>query len=198
MELEIEAKFLDVDHEAVRMNLRRLGATCTAPFRLMKRAIIDYPDKKLQKGVSNSYIRIRNEGNKVTLTFKQFKSLSVDGAQEITTEVSSFEDTIAIFNAIGLETVSIQESKRETWELDGCEIALDEWPWLKPYIEIEGTSEGALKSLAKKMGFVWNDAVFGDVMVAYRAQYPSLTDDQTIGNLPEVLFGSSPPEFLQG
>ena len=197
MNTEIEAKFLNIDHDDIRRRLTAAGAVCVAPMRLMRRAIIDFPDRRLQIGPPNSYIRVRDEGDKVTLTYKQFSSLSVAGAEEVEVVVDSFEDTIKVFTSIGLEVVSLQESKRETWEGDGCEVVLDEWPWLSPYIEIEGDSEGELKALATKLGLEWATAVFGDVMVAYRAEYPNLTADQTVGKLTEVKFDVPPPEFMR-
>jgi hypothetical protein len=49
-----------------------------------------------------------------------------------------------------------------------------------------------------KLDLTWEDAAFGDVMVAYRAQYPHLNPDQIIGNLPQVKFGDPLPPLLQG
>lgn len=196
MKDEIEAKFLSVDHGEIREKLRTLGASCVQPMRLMKRAIVDFPDLRLQQGERNSYVRVRDEGNKVTLTYKQFNSLAVDGAKEIETTVGSFDDTIGIFVAMGLEVVSLQESRRETWTYKGCEIVLDEWPWLKPYIEIEGASIEDLKSVSAELELDWKDAVFGDVMVAYRAEYPHLQPSETVGSLKEVRFNDPPPDFL--
>jgi hypothetical protein len=40
------------------------------------------------------------------------------------------------------------------------------------FIEIEAASEMAVKAAADKLGFDWNDAAFGDIMTAYRAEYP--------------------------
>lgn len=194
---EFEAKFLHIDHDDIREKLRARGADCSVPLRVMRRAIIDYPDRRLQSGDPNAYVRIRDEGDRVTLTYKQFSSLTIDGAQEIVTDVSSFEDTIELFTSIGLEVASLQESKRETWMLGDCEIVLDEWPWLDPYIEIEASSESKIRSVASQLGLAWEAAVFGDVMVAYRDQYPHLTDEQTIGLLPEVLFGTPLPALFQ-
>lgn len=196
MKEEIEAKFLSLDHDVIREKLHTLGARCEQPMRLMRRAIIDFPDLRLQQGKENSYVRVRDEGNKVTLTFKQFNSLSVDGAREIETTVGSFEDTVSIFTAMGLEVVSLQESRRETWTYKDCEIVLDEWPWLEPYIEIEGGSIEELKFVSTELGLDWSDAVFGDVMVAYRAQYPHLAPSETVGSLKEVRFDAPPPQFL--
>jgi len=197
MNTEIEAKFLHSNHGELRQILQTLGATCVSPMRLMRRAIIDYPDRRLQTGDPNSYVRVRDEGDKVTLTYKRFASLSISGAEEIETTVASFEDTVKVFTSIGLAVVSLQESKRETWEFGACEIVMDEWPWLDPYIEIEAGSESEVRNMAELLGMKWPDAVFGDVMVAYRDQYPYLTDTQTVGKLPEVIFGAPFPELLK-
>ncbi len=197
MNTEIEVKFLHIDHKEIRSRLKDAGFECITPMRLMRRAIIDYNDRRLQTGTPNSYIRIRDEGDKVTLTYKQFASLSVDGAQEIEVVVSSFEDTVKIFTQIGLEVVSLQESRRETWQCGQCEVVLDEWPWLDPYIEIEATTELELREVSQKLGLDWSDAKFGDVMVAYRDQYPYLKETQTVGKVKEVLFSGPLPDLLK-
>jgi|AntRauTorckE6833_2_1112554.scaffolds.fasta_scaffold34374_3 adenylate cyclase class 2 len=197
MNTEIEAKFLNINHESLRHRLTKLGAVCESPMRLMRRAIIDFDDRRLQTGTPNSYIRVRDEGDKITLTYKQFAALSVDGAQEVEVVVSSFEDTIKVFTSAGLVLLSFQESKRETWKYNDCEIVLDEWPWLEPYIEIEGGSESGLKTLAVELELDWSDAVFGDVMVAYREQYPYLDESQTVGKLAEVRFDTPLPDLLK-
>jgi adenylate cyclase, class 2 len=194
MKTEIEAKFLDINHDELRKRLLSVGAVCEMPLTLMKRAIIDYADRRLQTGASNAYIRVRDEGRKITLTYKQFTSLSVDGAQEVEVVVDSFDDAVNIFTAIGMVVASLQESKREVWSYKNCEIVLDEWPWLNPYIEIEGDSEEDLIRVAEVLGLNWTDAVFGDIMVAYRKQYPHLTKDQTVGKLAEVRFDTPFPE----
>jgi adenylate cyclase class 2 len=197
MNTEIEVKFLDINLEAARAKLEAAGATCRKPMRLMKRAIMDFPDRRLQSGKSNGYVRVRDEGDKVTLTYKMFESLSIDGAKELETSVQSFDTTVAILTAIGLQVESVQETKRESWNYKGCAIELDVWPWLNPYMEIEGDSQHQVKAVASALGLDWNDAAFGDVMVAYRAQYPGLSESQTVGNLAEVSFTSPLPSFLQ-
>lgn len=192
MHTETEAKFLDVDFEPLRARLQELGGKCTRPMQLMRRAIIDHPSNK------DAFIRVRHEGDKITLAYKQFDSLSVDGAKEIETTVGSFEDTVKIFEAAGLRVRSMQESKRETWKLDDVETMLDEWPWLKPYIEIEGSNEQQITRAAEQLDLNWNDAVFGDVMSAYRAEYPHLKPDDMVGTLPLVRFSDPLPDMLKG
>ncbi len=195
MKSEIEVKFLNVDIADVRTKLTSVGAECESPMRLMRRVIIDYADRRLQVG-KDAFVRVRDEGDKVSLTYKQFDKLSVDGAKEIETIVGDFESTVQLFEAIGLERKSTQESLRETWKLGGIEIVIDEWPWLNTYIEIEGASETELKEVAQQLGFDWTKAVFGDVMMAYRSQYPKCTMKDTIGTLLEVKFGTPVPEMM--
>ena len=193
MKTEIEVKFLDVSFDDVRIKLKELGAVCEQPMRIMRRVAIHNDFMRTGK---DSFLRVRDEGYRVTMTYKQFDDLSVDGAKEIEVEVSSFEDTVAILEQAGLQQHTAQETKRENWRLGTVEIMLDEWPWLKPYIEIEGESEEELKNLAEKLGFNWKEAVFGDVMAAYRVEYPHLTLKDTVAMVPVVKFGESLPDLL--
>jgi adenylate cyclase class 2 len=197
MQTEFEAKFLNVVPTEVRAKLTAIGAECVAPMRLMRRAIIDYPDRRLQQGAINAFIRVRDEGNKVTLTYKQFSTETVDGAEEIEVNVNSFEDTIAIFQAIGLQVHSMQESRREAWRMNKCEVVIDEWPWLAPFIEIEGESEQAVRVVAQELGYEWEHAQFGGVMSAYREQYRHIGPNDTVGTLPEVLFNAPLPDMFR-
>ena len=190
---EIEVKFVKVEHDTIRQKLIKLGATCVSPMRLMRRVIIETPEL-IRK---NGYVRVRDEGDKTTITYKQFDELSVDGAKEIEVTVSDFQKTIDLFHELGLSYKSYQESKRETWSLNDTEIVLDVWPWLNEYIEIEGVNEKALRDTASMLGLNWDEAIFGDVMVAYRAQYPHLSDSDTVANLATVKFGDPLPEFLK-
>jgi len=193
MKTEIEAKFVNIDHDDIRAKLTEIGATLEQPMRLMKRVTIDSTQLKAK----DAFVRIRDQGDKVTLTYKQFDELSVTGAKEIEVTVSSFEDTVSLFSAAGLPHGSYQETKRETWNIDSTEIVLDVWPWLNPYIEIEGASEEIIKDVATQLGLNWADAVFGDVMAAYRVQYPHLGIHDTVGNLPQVKFGEPLPDLFQ-
>lgn len=198
MKTEIEVKFLRIDTDEIRQRLETAGAVVQNPMRLMRRAIVDYPDKRLQRE-NNGFIRVRDEGDRVTLTYKQFDSLELDGAKELETTVGSFDETLAILQKAGLTVHSIQESKRETWRLGRAEVMLDEWPWLPPFMEIEAEHETLLRETAATLGLVWSEAVTGDVMVAYRHEYPKLPRHETVGNLAEVRFGTEPPRlFTEG
>ena len=79
MKTEIEVKFINVNHDDLRIKLRELGATCEHPMRDMRRAIFATPEMDEQR---NAYIRVRDEGDKVTVTYKHFAELSLTGAAD--------------------------------------------------------------------------------------------------------------------
>lgn len=193
MNTEIEVKFLRVDHDDMREKLQSLGAVCKEPMRLMRRVTFDSGGMKAKNG----WVRVRDEGNKVTMCYKQTDSFAIDGTKEIETTVGDFDAAVAILRQTGLDGGSFQESKRESWLLGEVQIELDEWPWLDTYIEIEAPNETLVRETAEKLGLDMSKALSGDVMVAYRAQYPHLGVHDTIGNLPEVKFGAPLPSLLE-
>lgn len=192
MNTEIEAKFADVNHDELRDKLKALGAILEIFERKMRRVTIDTPEMKAK----GAFLRIRDEGTRATVTYKQFNSLSVDGAREVEITVNDFETTVKLFAQVGLTHGSYQETKRETWKLGDTEVVLDTWPWLKPFVEIEGLDIETVKTVSSKLGFQWDNAVFGDVMSVYRVQYPHLAINDTVGNLAEVKFEDPLPDFL--
>ena len=193
MNTEYEAKFLNIKIEDIRGILKSNNAKLTMPMHLMRRAIIKNPELDSK----NAFIRIREGESSVTLTYKQFEDKSVDGAKEIETKVESFEDTLKIFENAGLKYKSLQESKREIWEIGNTQIVIDQWPWLNTYIEIESDNSDDVQKISNLLGLKWEDAVFGSVDNAYRAQYPFLKEEQSIADLDLVRFSDQLPEMLK-
>lgn len=193
MKPEIEAKFLNVDHDEVRAKLKKLGAKLEQPMRLMRRTLFDYPDQRFQK--NRQRLRVRDEVDRVTVNFK---GRGVNQyADEIETTVGSYDTMINLFKATGFEAYSFQESKRETWRYKNVEVVLDEWPWLNLYIEIEGPDEPSIKAVAQELGFSWKDAKFGSTDTAYMEQYPGMKKSDSIGDLQEVKFNEPLPKWLK-
>lgn len=124
MNTEIEVKFVNTNHDEMRTKLRELGAVLEQPNRLMRRVIVHTPEMSAK----NAFLRVRDEGYRTTITYKQFDDDSVDGAKEHEVEVTSFDEAIDILSASGLVYDTYQESRRENWRINGVEIMLDEWP----------------------------------------------------------------------
>lgn len=188
MQTEIEAKFLNIDHDKARMQLKKLGAKCKQPVRNMRRTNYDYPDLRLQK--RSGWIRLRDEGNKITLAYKQLNDRSLHGTKEVSIIVDSFEQTGAFLKSIGLEPKSYQETKRESWDYNGVDIELDEWPWIPKFLEIEARSESEIKKIAQDLELDWGSAIHGSVENAYEAVYN--VSEEEIDSLAEIAFGPVP------
>jgi adenylate cyclase class 2 len=193
MQTEIEVKFIDIAIDELRSILESNGASLAQPMRLMRRAIIETPELTAK----NAFIRVRDEGERHTLTYKQFDEISLTGAKEIETEVSDFSAMLALLEQVELVAKSYQESRRETWHFGDVEVVIDEWPHLRPYAEIEGPSEEAVKSAAANLGFNWDSAVFGKVTEVYQRQYPNGDASQLV-NCKRVVFDQPLPSILSG
>jgi adenylate cyclase, class 2 len=185
MQTEIEAKFLDIDHNALRAKLKELGAVCEQPMRTMYRKGYDFPDRRLRTK-NNGWVRVRNEGDKVTMSYKQLDDRSLHGTKEICLTVDSFDQADAFLQAVGMVSDVHMETKRESWRLGHVEIELDEWPWTKPYVEIEAHSEEELKQLAAKLGLDWDKVLHGSVEVVYTAEY-DVTENE-VNSWPGIMF----------
>ncbi len=195
IEQEIEAKFLDVDIDDIRARLERLGACLEKPMRLMRRHQFDFKDRRFRTS-HDERLRVRDEGDKITVTYKsKVPGSSYD--QEIETTVGSYDAMRELFLALGLEAFAYQETKRETWQLGKVEVVIDEWPWAKPYIEIEGQLESDVQAAAKQLGFDWADAVYGSANNVYRAQYPKMTKQDDVGNIADLRFEGEMPQYLK-
>lgn len=185
MQTEIEAKFLNINHDAMRQKLSALGAQRIHPSRLTKRRNYDLPQ------LERAWIRVRDEGDKITMTLKQLNDRTLHGTKEINLTVDSFEQAEALLQTIGLPTSAYQETRRESWILGDVQIELDEWPWIKPFLEIEAPSEQLVRETASKLGLNWQSALHGSVEVAYQAEF-DVTEEQ-VNNLPRISFDDQPP-----
>lgn len=193
MQTEIEVKFCEVDIDDMRVRLKKAGAVCEQPMRLMRRQVFWLVSRD-----SSAYVRVRDEGHRATLTYKHFEDKhSLTSATEAEVVVSDFETTRNILINSGLEPKSYQETRRETWKLGSVEIVIDEWPWLPPFVEIEGNSEVSVKDVAARLGFDWGEAVFGAATEAYRASYKNLPQNFIMDDLPEIRFDLSLPNRLK-
>jgi len=168
MKIEYEATFPNINKDEIRERLKKAGAVLVRPEFLQKRYAVDPLDITNKK---RGWIRIRDEGDKITLTHKSVEGNGIDSVKEHTLIVNNFEDAKIFLEAIGCKTKSYQETKREIWNLGEVEICLDEWPFLEPFVEIEADSEDLVKKASKELGFDYKKASFGPVSVLYSMKY---------------------------
>ena len=194
MKPEIEATFLNIDKNALREKLKSLGAELIQPEILMRRHVFRMDE--------HSFVRVRDEGYRIVITYKHYDELSLSGAKEINLTIDDYDGAVAFLKLLGLEVKSEQESLRETWKLEHAEIDIDTWPWLSSYVEIEGETEDAVKDAATKLGFDMNNAVYGSVDEVYVRTF-DVTHDDVNDKWTEIKFigdplGENPaPDWLE-
>jgi len=190
MNIEFEATFKDIDKDEIREKLKDLGAELIKDEFLQKRSAWHVPQ---ECKVKKSWLRVRDEDDKITLTFKSHSDRDdIKGQKEIELEVDSYSDAELFLKTIGCRKKSYQETKREIWKLDGVEAMIDEWPFLEPIIEVEGESEEAVKNVSERLGFDYSEAVFGPVGILYSQKY-GVTEKFVNNKVKEILFNSDNP-----
>ena len=184
----MEAKFLDIDMDNLRNKLIILNAKLIHPEVFMKRKTFDYSDNKLRK--VGGWVRVRDEYDKITLSYKQLNDRTLHGTKETSVEVNDFEKTCQLLLDMGFIQKSYQETRREKWILDGNEITIDTWPWIPSFIEIEGNTEKSLRNVIKKLGLKIEEAMHGSVETVYQKHF-DVTEDE-IDKWESITFVDTP------
>jgi adenylate cyclase class 2 len=190
MQTEYEATFVSIEKETFRHKLIALGAHLVRPEFLQKRVNFHLPKgSQVQEG----WLRVRDEGEKVTLSIKSILNNEViEGQKELCLKVDDFEKAKAFCKELGCKQKAYQESKREIWMLGKTEICIDEWPWLEPFVEIEGKTEEEVRRVSEKLGFSWDEALFGAVDIQYEKKY-GISKIQINNKTPRFVFGEKCP-----
>ncbi len=170
MQTEWEATFWPIDKSEMRKRLKDAGAVMVYPERLMRRVNLYPPDEEY---ALRAWVRVRDEGGKITLSLKERTgdNSRIDQMGEIELTVDDFEKTRDLLRGLGCKDKNYQETKRELWQLDDVDITIDEWPFLEPFVEVEGTSEESVKAASTKLGFAWEKARFDTADKVYAERY---------------------------
>jgi adenylate cyclase class 2 len=155
---EIEVKFLDIDPKKIEKSLIALGAKKIYD-RVFKDRVFDFPGYPLDSKAS--WVRLRDKGEKITLSFKQrlgvVKGKNDKGMEEVEVIVNDFEQTSLLLEKLGMIQKFNQEKCRVHFELETTDIDLDTSPMIPTYLEIEGKSWEKVKNLAEKLDLKWKD-----------------------------------------
>lgn len=190
MDIEYEATFPEVNKAVIRERLLWVGAELVKPEFLQKRVVFHFP---AGRAIPGGWLRVRDEGDKITMSMKVVDGDRIMDQKEQLLEVSDFESAVKMLLLLGCTKKSYQETKRELWKIDDTEVTIDEWPFLQPFVEIEGKSEDAVRHVSIKLGFEYDQAMFGAVDVIYMRQYPHLTADRINNRTPLILFEGENP-----
>ena len=135
MNKELEVKILDIDEKEIDKKLLDLGAKKEEKFFKIYSYKIDS-----DKDDYEEHIRLRDEGNKITLTYKKKENNKIDGTEEIEFEVSSFEEASKFLSKFKFNGIYYQERKRIDYILKEIVFSIDFWPKIPAFLEIESNS----------------------------------------------------------
>jgi len=145
---EFEAKFLDIDLDVLYKKLKALGGVKKQENTIFRRSVFNLCD------IKRGYVRVRDEGNKITMTAKIYKDPKFPEEYEIEIK-DDFEKGRDFLQSLNLTQKAYHETMRETWRVpygkkkELCEIAIDRIPGLPLYIEVECKTEKDLKKSIK-------------------------------------------------
>lgn len=188
MKTEYEIVFTDINREKIAEKIIALGWIYTKKNTLMKRVVFNNP-----ANIENSYVRVRDEWDKISVTYKEISSwkLDIHSVKELETIIWDFDQMVEIFEKLWLVSKAYQESYREVWEINWeIEFMIDVWPWLKPFIEIEWQSEDIVKKYSELLWFDYSTWLFWSVDQIYLKEL--WMEPDIINNLPEITFDNIP------
>lgn len=151
---EIEIKFLDINPEEIKLKLKRLNAKKVSD-EILEEWIYKDPRWLPFKG----RIRIRKEGSKTLLSYKETTKKTSEGNLEIEFHVDNHDAAKAFVDKLNIPLVRHQQKRRIHYELDSIAIDIDFWPLIPPMIEIEGETLEKIKAVAEKLGLKQETAV---------------------------------------
>lgn len=193
MKTEYEATFTNIHKDEVRRKFKSVGAKLIKKEFLQKRCTFELPSGH---EIKYGWLRVRDEQDKITMSLKVVKENgTIDQQQEIELIVNNFQDACDLLEKIGCERKAYQESKRELWESEGTQVTIDEWPYLEPFVEVEGESEERVRLVSEKLGFDYSQAYFGSVTGLYVQKY-NITEDHVNRLTPLILFDMDKNPFL--
>jgi adenylate cyclase class 2 len=155
MSEEIEAKMKVADLAAVRKRLEAAGAVRVRK-ELETNAFFDGVDRRLQSSDRGLRIRVAVDESGLSRCIVTMKGPLQAGQFKTREEIQFSADepdaVRKIFENLGFKSTLSFQKRRETWLFGGCEVALDQMPYLGTYIEIEGPSESVVAAARQSLG----------------------------------------------
>lgn len=156
MHLEKELKVLEISTMALINRLKDLGAKFVLCGTIREMA---FAHPRLHLKERDILLRLRQCRGpasqypaELTLKRKPRRNSRLLEREEIETEVSDFEATREILEALGFRLCRDREKAREEWTLDGVKIEIDTYPGAPSYCEIEGPSRKKIKEMIRRLG----------------------------------------------
>jgi len=151
---EYETKILDINITEIEKKLEELWATLIKPEILMRRRVFDV---QAHSGNTGKQFRLRQQGNKTTLTYKERWWLEVGSTKELETEIADFDIMAELLQKLEWQTMVYQENKRKVYSRNDIEFCIDTRPMIPTYLEIEAPRKEQVEKAIKILGLEGKD-----------------------------------------
>jgi adenylate cyclase class 2 len=169
--LEIEIKIRINNIETLREKIRTQDFCLVEHKTLEHNIVFDTKEQCLKK--NKCLLRLRTKNKQNILTYKRppvkaLKSKNYKIREETEVEVSDFEKTKAIIQALGFDVFFIYEKYREVFKYKSgnVKIMIDQTP-IGDFIEIEGSAE-EIDHIASALGFTRKDYITANYYTLFR------------------------------
>lgn len=154
MDQEIEVKFLLKDYSVLMQKISDLQLPCSQERIHEFNLRYDLPDGSLV--AKKQVLRLRKD-TQARLTFKGPGIMEQDvlTRKEIEVEVSDFDATNRLLQALGYQVIMMYEKFRANYLMDKLVLSVDETP-LGLFIELEGESPAQVRRAADALGLDWD------------------------------------------
>jgi predicted adenylyl cyclase CyaB len=142
MPKEYEYRFNDYTKKNILSKLKELGAKYYGTYKFKVMVFTDNNN-------SEKYIRVRDEGHRITMTVKN--NLTDKFPIENEVNINDFDEGVNIFLQLGCKKKYYYEKYREIWNLNNSEIIFDMNPGIPEIMEVESSTKKELDILCKKL-----------------------------------------------
>ncbi len=190
--IEFEVTVPWIDMEDARRRLAKSGGVLKRPVCIHKNIMFHLPAGREIKG---GWLRVREEGECVTMSLKIVAGSKISDQEEYLFVAENVQDACRFLELLGAEEKARSEKRREIWALGGCEVTIDEWPYLEPFIEVEGPDETAVREAVVSLGYDYDSCRICAVDVLYSEKY-GVSEDVIDNHTPRICF-NMPNPFLK-
>ncbi|MFA7171441.1 MAG: CYTH domain-containing protein, partial [Candidatus Paceibacterota bacterium] len=159
---------------------------------IQKHIVFNLPEERKIEG---AWMRVREESDRITMSMKIIDGKNISDQQEYFFIAENTEDACKFLTLLGGTEKARQEKRREIWMLGQCEITIDEWPFLEPFLEVEGKNEEMVRETVSLLGYEYDKCRVCAVDVLYSEKY-GISEDIVDNHTSRILFDMENP-FLR-
>ena len=182
--IEFEMTIPAVEIEDARRRLQQCGAVLQQGPHIQKHIVFNLPEERKIEG---AWMRVREESDRVTMSLKIIDGKNISDQQEYFFIAENTEDACKFLTLLGGIEKARQEKRREIWMLGQCEVTIDEWPFLEPFLEVEGKSEEMVKETVELLGYEYDKCRVCAVDTLYSEKY-GVSEDVINNHTPLIMF----------